>query len=201
MRWPFPAGSQLTTIDVTPADVTMAVGEQIEFTAVGNDQSGSRRPARESDVEPRRNGNRRAGPLNQAAAAPPPPSPPPRREAARSSARRRSHRRGLVTITEPPAARPPSRSTRPRSPSMSMARSSSPPRARTSTGMTSPSTNRCGASAAPATATFDPATGDQHHLHGDLSRRMHSSAARRAVSRAPPSSRSRARIPGSRPSS
>ena len=41
MRWPFPAGSQLTTIDVTPADVTMAVGEQIEFTAVGSDQTGA----------------------------------------------------------------------------------------------------------------------------------------------------------------
>ena len=40
MRWPFPAGSQLTTIEVTPTDVTMAVGEQIEFTAVGKDQSG-----------------------------------------------------------------------------------------------------------------------------------------------------------------
>jgi len=41
MRWPFPAGSQLTTIEITPADVTMAVGEQIDFTAIGKDQSGA----------------------------------------------------------------------------------------------------------------------------------------------------------------
>jgi hypothetical protein len=41
MRWPFPAGSQLTTIEITPADVTIAVSEQIEFTAVGKDQSGA----------------------------------------------------------------------------------------------------------------------------------------------------------------
>lgn len=41
MRWPFPAGSQLTSIEVTPADVTVAVGEQIDFTAVGKDQSGA----------------------------------------------------------------------------------------------------------------------------------------------------------------
>jgi plastocyanin len=41
MRWPFPAGSQLTTIEITPADVTMAVGEQIEFTAIGKDQAGA----------------------------------------------------------------------------------------------------------------------------------------------------------------
>ena len=41
MRWPFPVGSQLTTIEVSPMDVTMAVGEQIEFTAVGKDQSGA----------------------------------------------------------------------------------------------------------------------------------------------------------------
>ena len=40
MRWPFPVGSQLTTIEITPADVTMAIGEQIEFTAIGKDQSG-----------------------------------------------------------------------------------------------------------------------------------------------------------------
>jgi len=41
MRWPFPAGSQLTTIEIAPTDVTMALGEQIEFTAVGKDQSGA----------------------------------------------------------------------------------------------------------------------------------------------------------------
>jgi len=41
MRWPFPAGSQLTTIEVSPTDVTMAVGEEVEFTAVGKDQSGA----------------------------------------------------------------------------------------------------------------------------------------------------------------
>lgn len=40
MRWPFPAGSQLTTIEVAPADVTMTIGEQIVFTATGKDQSG-----------------------------------------------------------------------------------------------------------------------------------------------------------------
>jgi len=40
MRWPFPAGSQLTTIEVTPADVSLTVGEQVEFTATGKDQSG-----------------------------------------------------------------------------------------------------------------------------------------------------------------
>ena len=41
MRWPFPAGSLLTTIEVSPLNVTMAVGEQIEFTAVGKDQTGA----------------------------------------------------------------------------------------------------------------------------------------------------------------
>jgi len=41
MRWPFPAGSQLTTIEISPKDVTMVVGEEIEFTAVGKDQSGT----------------------------------------------------------------------------------------------------------------------------------------------------------------
>jgi len=40
MRWPFPAGSQLTTIEVAPADVTMTIGEQIVFTATGKDQTG-----------------------------------------------------------------------------------------------------------------------------------------------------------------
>jgi hypothetical protein len=40
MRWPFPAGSQLTTIEVSPTDVTLAVGEEVEFTAVGKDQNG-----------------------------------------------------------------------------------------------------------------------------------------------------------------
>jgi plastocyanin len=44
MRWPFPAGSQLTTIEVTPVDVTMAVGEQVDFTATGKDQSGETFP-------------------------------------------------------------------------------------------------------------------------------------------------------------
>jgi len=44
MRWPFPAGSQLTTIEVTPTDLTMAVGEQVDFTATGKDQSGETFP-------------------------------------------------------------------------------------------------------------------------------------------------------------
>ncbi len=41
MRWPFPAGSALTTIEVTPGDATMIVGEELEFTATGRDQSGA----------------------------------------------------------------------------------------------------------------------------------------------------------------
>jgi hypothetical protein len=41
MRWPFPAGSQLTSIDVTPESVELAVGETVEFTAVGRDQFGA----------------------------------------------------------------------------------------------------------------------------------------------------------------
>ena len=40
MRWPFPGGSQLTTIEVAPADSTMTIGEQIVFTATGKDQTG-----------------------------------------------------------------------------------------------------------------------------------------------------------------
>ena len=40
MRWPFPAGSRLTTIEVSPTDVTLAVGGGIDFTAVGKDQNG-----------------------------------------------------------------------------------------------------------------------------------------------------------------
>jgi hypothetical protein len=41
MRWPFPSGSQLTTIVVSPAEVDLAVGGSVEFTAVGKDQSGA----------------------------------------------------------------------------------------------------------------------------------------------------------------
>jgi len=41
MRWPFPAGSDLTTIEVTPANATMTIGEELEFTATGKDQSGA----------------------------------------------------------------------------------------------------------------------------------------------------------------
>jgi plastocyanin len=41
MRWPFPTGSQLTTIEVTPMEITMAVGDRVEFTAVGKDQTGA----------------------------------------------------------------------------------------------------------------------------------------------------------------
>jgi hypothetical protein len=40
MRWPFPAGSRLTTIEVSPTDATLAVGDEVEFTATGKDQSG-----------------------------------------------------------------------------------------------------------------------------------------------------------------
>jgi len=44
MRWPFPSGSQLTTIEVNPTDVSIPVGGEIEFTAVGKDQSGADYP-------------------------------------------------------------------------------------------------------------------------------------------------------------
>jgi len=44
MRWPFPTGSQLTTIEVAPASVTMTIGEQLDFTATGKDQSGNTYP-------------------------------------------------------------------------------------------------------------------------------------------------------------
>ena len=40
MRWPFPSSNRLTTIEVSPTDVTLAVGGEIDFTAVGKDQSG-----------------------------------------------------------------------------------------------------------------------------------------------------------------
>jgi hypothetical protein len=40
MRWPFPAGSQLATIDVSPTNVTVPVGGQVGFTASGKDQNG-----------------------------------------------------------------------------------------------------------------------------------------------------------------
>lgn len=41
MRWPFPAGSQLTTIEVTPTEAQLGIGEELTFTAVGKDQSGT----------------------------------------------------------------------------------------------------------------------------------------------------------------
>jgi hypothetical protein len=41
MRWPFPAGSQLTTIEVSPADASLAVGGHVDFTATGKDQFGA----------------------------------------------------------------------------------------------------------------------------------------------------------------
>lgn len=44
MRWPFPSGSQLTTIEVSPTDVSIPVGGEVEFTAVGKDQSGAGYP-------------------------------------------------------------------------------------------------------------------------------------------------------------
>lgn len=44
MRWPFPAGSHLTTIDVAPANETVAIGEQIVYTAIGKDESGQPYP-------------------------------------------------------------------------------------------------------------------------------------------------------------
>lgn len=44
MRWPFPAGSQLSTIDVAPADVTMTIGDSVSFTATGKDQSSQSYP-------------------------------------------------------------------------------------------------------------------------------------------------------------
>ncbi len=44
MRWPFPAGSQLSTIEVAPADVTLNIGDSVSFTATGKDQSGQSYP-------------------------------------------------------------------------------------------------------------------------------------------------------------
>ncbi|MCU0305235.1 MAG: hypothetical protein MUC56_14380 [Thermoanaerobaculales bacterium] len=44
MRWPFPAGSQLTTIEIEPADATVAVGGTVGFTAQGKDQHGAEYP-------------------------------------------------------------------------------------------------------------------------------------------------------------
>jgi hypothetical protein len=44
MRWPFPAGSQLATIDVSPTNVTVPVGGEVDFTAVGKDQNGQDMP-------------------------------------------------------------------------------------------------------------------------------------------------------------
>ena len=74
---------------------TMTVGEEIEFTAIGKDQTRRDRSAREPDLEPRRIGNRRAGPLIPASGsdttiftATTPGSPP------GLLPRRRGHRRG-----------------------------------------------------------------------------------------------------------
>jgi len=44
MRWPFPAGSRLTTITVEPSDVTIAVGEAVALNATGFDQHGAAMP-------------------------------------------------------------------------------------------------------------------------------------------------------------
>ncbi|MEE4273803.1 MAG: hypothetical protein V2I67_19155 [Thermoanaerobaculales bacterium] len=41
MRWPFPSGSQLAAIDVTPLDATLNVGDEVVFTATGRDQHGA----------------------------------------------------------------------------------------------------------------------------------------------------------------
>jgi plastocyanin len=41
MRWPFPAGSQLAVIEVTPTEVELAPGESVQLTATGRDQSGA----------------------------------------------------------------------------------------------------------------------------------------------------------------
>lgn len=41
MRWPFPEGSRLTTIDISPASVALEVGGQVQLTATGRDQYGA----------------------------------------------------------------------------------------------------------------------------------------------------------------
>lgn len=41
MDWPFPAGSELTSIEITPADAEIAVGDSMTYTATGKDQNGS----------------------------------------------------------------------------------------------------------------------------------------------------------------
>lgn len=41
MTWPFPEASQLDRIEVSPQDVTMEEGEQVDFTASGFDQNGN----------------------------------------------------------------------------------------------------------------------------------------------------------------
>jgi plastocyanin len=44
MRYPFPAGSQLTTIDIAPVDPEVEVGGEVVFTATGKDQFGDPYP-------------------------------------------------------------------------------------------------------------------------------------------------------------
>jgi plastocyanin len=44
MRWPFPAGSYLSGIDVSPASVTLEVGDSIQLSATGRDQHGASYP-------------------------------------------------------------------------------------------------------------------------------------------------------------
>ena len=40
MHWPFPAGSRLATIEVTPTEIDLGVGESAQLTATGKDQFG-----------------------------------------------------------------------------------------------------------------------------------------------------------------
>jgi len=44
MRWPFPVGNQLASIEVAPSDATLNIGDEVVFTATGTDQSGQSFP-------------------------------------------------------------------------------------------------------------------------------------------------------------
>jgi len=44
MRWPFPAGPELTTIEIDPASAEVELGGQVVFTATGKDQFGDPYP-------------------------------------------------------------------------------------------------------------------------------------------------------------
>ena len=85
MRWPFPTDAQLVSIEIEPDDVSMAVGEHLEFTATGRDQFGGVFSFQNPTWSLGESGSG-AGTFSRALETPPLSSQRPPREAVRSSA-------------------------------------------------------------------------------------------------------------------